>query len=225
MEEQVINLDDIFQGLKKRWYVIVIIALITTSIATILSFFVIKPKYEASIKVFIGKEDEENKGYNQNDVLMYQNLMKTYSEAIKTKDLVEKSLNNSNLDLEVNKVLSNLQVITIADTQILEIKYTSLSPKEAENVVESIYKEFIKKSKEMVSNGNIQIIENVSLPEKSISPNKKTNIAIGFILGVIIGCGIIFLLEVFDDTFKTKEQLENEFNIPVIGTIPIIKEA
>ncbi|PTR86723.1 capsular biosynthesis protein, partial [Bacillus anthracis] len=55
-------------------------------------------------------------------------------------------------------------------------------------------------------------------------PNKKMNIAIAFLLGLMVSVGLAFLLEFLDNTFKTKEQLEREFNIPVIGIIPTVKD-
>ena len=48
-----------------------------TIISALVSFLLIKPQYEASTKVFIGKDDGEGQGYSQNDILMYQKLMKT----------------------------------------------------------------------------------------------------------------------------------------------------
>lgn len=132
---------------------------------------------------------------------MYQKLMKTYSEAIKTKDLVSSSLKGTSLNLEPGDVLSNLTAVTVADTQILQIKYKSKKTKEAEVVIEEIAEEFIKTSKELVPNGNIKIIEEVELPENPISPNKKMNIAIAFLLGLMVSIGLAFLLEFLDNTF------------------------
>lgn len=222
MEEQVIRLDELVLALKKRWLIILSITLITTIISAILSFFVIKPQYEASTKVFIGKDESEGQVYNQSDVLMYQKLMKTYSEAIKTKDLISKGLRGTSIDLEPSAVLSNLTVDTVVDTQILQIKYKSNNPNEAKAVVAGIAKEFMKTSKDLVPNGNIQIIEEVELPKNPVSPNKKMNIAIAFLLGLMLGVGITFLLEFLDNTFKNKEQLERELDIPVIGSIPTV---
>ena len=224
MEEQVIRLDELFEALKKRWLMIVSITLIATIISAVFSFFIIKPQYEASTKVFIGKDEGENQSYSQNDVLMYQKLMKTYSEAIKTKDLISRSLKGTSLKLEPAAVLNNLTVVTVSDTQILQIKYKSTNPQEAKAVIEGISDEFIKTSKELVPNGNIQIIEAVELPENPVSPNKKMNIAIAFLLGLMVGVGLAFLLEFLDNTFKNKDQLERELDIPVIGSIPSVKE-
>ena len=224
MEEQEIRLDELFESLKKRWLMITTITLVITVIAAIVSFFVIKPKYEASTKIFIGKEEGENQIYSQNDVLLYQNLMKTYTEAIKTKDLVNKALKNVSSDISAESVLGNLTVTPVVNTQILEIKYQSGIPSEAKLIIEEITDEFIKTSKALVPNGNIQIIERVELPQNPVSPNKKMNIAIAFLLGLMVSVGLVFLLEFLDNTFKTKEQLERELEIPVIGVIPILKE-
>lgn len=224
MEEQEIRLDELFEALKKRWLMITTITLLVTVVAATVSFFVIKPKYEASTKLFIGKDEGENQVYSQNDVLLYQKLMKTYSEAIKTKDLVNRALDNINIDIKAEEVLGNLTVTTLTDTQILQIKYGSKIPDEAKVVIEEITKEFIKTSKELVPNGNIQIIEKVQLPENPVSPNKKMNIAIAFLLGLMVSVGLAFLLEFLDNTFKTKDQLERELDIPVIGVIPTLKE-
>lgn len=219
-----IRLDELFEALKKRWLMIVSITLIATIISATLSFFVIKPQYEASTKVFIGKDESDTQSYNQNDVLMYQKLMKTYSEAIKTKDLIARGLKGTSFNLEPRDVLNNLTVVTVADTQILQIKYKSKNPQEAKVVIEEISDEFIKTSKELVPNGNIKVIEAVEVPDKPISPNKKMNIAIAFLLGLMVGVGLAFLLEFLDNTFKNKDQLEREFEIPVIGSIPTVKE-
>lgn len=224
MEEQVIRLDELFEALKKRWLMIVVITLLATVASAVFSFFVIKPQYEASTKVFIGKDDGENQRYDQNDVMMYQKLMKTYSETIKTKDLVSRSLKGTSLELEPAEVLENLTVVSVADTQILQIKYKGKNPKEAEVVIEEISEEFIKTSKELVPNGNIKVIEAVELPVNPISPNKKMNIAIAFLLGLMVSVGLAFLLEFLDNTFKNKEQLERELDLPVLGSIPDMKD-
>jgi len=224
LEEQVIRLDELFEALKKRWLMIISITLIATILSAALSFFVIKPQYEASTKVFIGKDESDSQAYSQNDVLMYQKLMKTYSEAIKTKDLISRGLKGTSLNLEPNEVLNNLTVVTVADTQILQIKYKSKNPQEAKAIIEGVSDEFIKTSKELVPNGNIKVIEAVELPENPVSPNKKMNIAIAFLLGLMVGVGLAFLLEFLDNTFKNKDQLEREFQIPVIGSIPTVKE-
>ena len=221
MEEQVISISEIIDAVKKRWKIIALTTVLATLVSGIFSFFVISPTYEASTKIFIGKEGAESEGYNSSDVSMYQNLIKTYSELIKTKDLVNKAIDNSQYDLSVNNVLNGITVNTLTGTQILQISYQSKSPSIAKNILESITKEFITKAEELVPNGNVKILESVELPKNPVAPNKTMNIAIAFILGMMVGFGIVFLLEYLDNTYKNKEQLEKDLDIPVLGVIPM----
>lgn len=220
MEEQVISLSEIFEALKKRWVMIVAITLTATLISGLVSFFVIDPVYETSTKVFIGKEENDETAYNTNDIQMYQKLLQTYAQAIKTRDLVGRAIDNLSYDLQENNVIGALTVTPVTDTQILQINYKSKDPKEAKDVLKSVTQEFIKTSKELVPNGNVKVIEEVQLPENPVSPNKKMNIAIAFLLGLMVSVGLVFLLEYLDNTYKNKEQLEKELDIPVLGAIP-----
>jgi len=220
MNEEIIRIEDIFDILMKRWKMICSITLATTLIAAIVSFFIIAPKYETSTKLFIGKENTKEQNYNNSDIQMYQQLLKTYSEVIKTNDLVEKAIDTANLDITSGEVLKNLTVTPSANTQILEIKYISNDKILSKNVLDSVTTEFMKSSKDLIPNGNVNIIESVKIPESPVSPNKKMNIAITFLLGLMISVGLAFLLEFMDNTFTTKEQLEQILGIPVIGTIP-----
>ena len=221
MEEQVINLSDILMAVKRRWKMIVGITLGATILSVVISFFLITPKYEASTKLFIGKQQGENENYNYSDVTMYQNLLGTYSQAIQTKDLVQKAIDNSGYNYKVEKVIANMTVATVSGTQIMQVKYKNNDPAIAQRLLDQITEEFIGLSGELVPNGNVKIIETAKLPTAPVSPNKRMNIAIAFILGFMVSLGTVFLLEYLDNTFKTKEQLEKELDIPVVGIIPL----
>ena len=221
MEEQVISIYEIIDAVKKRWKIIALCTLIATLLSGIFSFFIIAPTYEASTKVFIGKEESSVENYNYNDITMYQKLLKTYSELIKTKDLINRSITNSEYELEVEDVLNNVSVTTVSDTQMIQIAYKSTSPNIAKNMLENITNEFITTAQELVPNGNVRVLETVELPEEPVAPNKKMNIAIAFILVMMVGLGIVFLLEYLDNTYKNKEQLEKDLDIPVLGIIPM----
>lgn len=224
MEENTISLQEIVYALKKRWKLIALITIAATLVSAILSFFVIKPQYEATTKLFIGKqESQDNNAYNNSDVMMYQQLMKTYAELVKTSDLVTKAVKNANLDYnqeEIRVILKNLNSNPSADTQILSLSFKGNNPKEVLNLTEAITNEFILESKELIPNGNVQIIQKPQLPEQPISPNKKLNILIAFILGLMVGVGAVLLLEYLDNTFKSREELEKTLELPIIGTIP-----
>ncbi|AJG97755.2 capsular biosynthesis protein [Clostridium beijerinckii] len=220
MDEEVIKIRDVIKILKKRWKMILSITIISTIFSTIVSFYIISPKYEASTKLFIGKENDKNTNYNDNDISMYQKLLKTYAEVIKTNNLVEKAIEKDGLNTTSEEVLKGLVVTPRNDTQILEIKYISKDRELAKDVLDSITNEFVESSIELIPNGNVKILEDIKVPDAPVSPNKNMYIAIAFLFGLAISIGLSFLLEFLDNTVNTKEQLEKMLGIPVIGAIP-----
>ena len=218
--EKEISISEIMEALQKRWKMIALITLTCSVIAGVLSFFVIKPTYEASTKLFIGKEESQNSAYDNNDIQMYQKLLKTYAEMIKNDELIEKAIREVNTTMTADEILGSLTVNPLTDTQILEIKLKGKKPKEIAEILNGINNEFIFQANELVPNGNVKVIREVRVPKDPVAPNKVMNIAIAFLLGLMVGVGLTFLLEYLDNTFKTKESVEGTLNIPVMGVIP-----
>jgi len=222
LEENIISLNDIFEILKRKWKIILVFALTSTLVASIALFLLITPQYESTTKVFIGKDESQQEGYNILDIQMYQKLLKTYAEIIKTEDLVKSAIDKTGLEIKPKEAVENLTVVSLADTQIIEIKYKSSSPEEAVKLISAIKDEFVKLSTELVPNGNVQVIEEPRFPLSAVSPNKSMGLIIAMVLGIFMGIGVIFLIEFMDSTYKNKDILEQELNISVLGIIPKI---
>lgn len=126
---------------------------------------------------------------------MYQKLLQTYAETIKTNEVIQAAINNTNADLSIKDVKSSLTVTPISDTQILQIKYQNNDPEVAKSILENITNEFVILAKELVPNGNVRVIEAVQLPENPVAPNKTMNVAIAFLLGLMVSVGLVFLIE------------------------------
>jgi tyrosine-protein kinase Etk/Wzc len=68
----------------------------------------------------------------------------------------------------------------------------------------------------------IRIIDHAQLPKEPISPQKKLNLAVGILLGLMFGVALAFFLEMRHQTLDTPEDVESVSDVSVIGTIPNI---
>lgn len=224
MEEREVDIKEVLKSLQRRWKIVFFVTVLGILISMIVTFLVIEPKYTASTKLFIGKENSEgianSNNYNSNDIQMYQKIVQTYADIIQTRTLITSAMNDSNVDIDVGDILKNLKVTPKEDTQIIEVRYIDKDPYMAKLVLEAISNEFIKYSNTLISNSNIQIVEEIFLPEKASSPNNTLNIVIGFLFGIVGGVIFALLLEYIDNTFADKKKLEKEIGITVIGDIP-----
>jgi polysaccharide biosynthesis transport protein len=71
---------------------------------------------------------------------------------------------------------------------------------------------------------NIWVIKNAALPEAPSKPNKKRNLALGLILGLMAGIGCAFLIEYLDNTIKSDKDFEVRYGLTVLGTVEKLKE-
>lgn len=222
-EELDISLTDIFTILKERLWLIIAVTVSVVIMAGIVSFFVIKPTYEAKTSIIVGKPQSAADTPSQyNDVMMYQNLVKTYSE-IANSDLVAQGALTKlqQADLTLDQIKDSITVTPKTGTQILIISAKSKSAKQAYNVINAISNSFIEASKKVYpTGGDIQVMDRADIPMNPISPNKKLNLAIAFFLGLMVSAGIAFLLEYADSTIKTESDVEKYLDLPVLGVIP-----
>ena len=67
-----------------------------------------------------------------------------------------------------------------------------------------------------------EVLDAAVLPEKPIKPNKKKIAFMAAALGLMLGGGAAFLLEFFDHSFYTFEELEEYTKLDILGAIPRI---
>lgn len=225
-----INFLEYISEIKKNYKNIVIITLSFILIVGIYTTFFITQDYEATVKVFIGKQKFENKieTYNNQEIILYQRLITTYSEIIKSKKLINKSINDSKINslkeidekIEYGSVISRLTVNPVTNTQIIELKYTSKNAQESYDLLYSMTENLIAYSKELYPTVNIKVLEQVNVSSGALISKKIMVIFISFILGLVISIGGMVMMMYFNNTFKSSEALEKELEIAVLGAIP-----
>lgn len=226
------NISKVLDGIKDKWKNIVLIVLSFLLISSIYNIFFINKEYEANVKIFIGKQKFKNitETYNNEEINLYQRLITTYSEVIKSKKLINESIKGSKMNYLQDKykninydlLMENLTVNPIANTQIIEIKYKSLNPQQSYDLLYSITENLISYSKELYPNVNITVLEQVHVNLNQLMNKKLTIIGLGLMLGLIVGIGGIIGVMYLNNTYKNQKSLEEEIGLTVIGVIPKI---
>ncbi|MGD9488523.1 MAG: GumC family protein [Calditrichaceae bacterium] len=77
------------------------------------------------------------------------------------------------------------------------------------------------KIQEAGQRNDVRIIDEAIEPYAPVKPKKKMNLMLGALIGLGLGIGLIFLVEYFDNTIKTHEDIER-MGLNILGTIPTI---
>ncbi|HUP97851.1 MAG TPA: chain length determinant protein EpsF [Usitatibacter sp.] len=66
---------------------------------------------------------------------------------------------------------------------------------------------------------NVTILNPAAEPTRPSKPRVLVNLALGFAVGMLLGLGAVFLLELLDRRVRSPEDLEAEIEVPMLGTI------
>lgn len=220
------ELKERFYILRKRLILAIMITLVATLSAGILSYFLIKPQYKADISVIIGKTQSasNNSSSNYYDVMLYQTMVQTYSKLTISRTVAEDVIKQLNLkSMKVSDLLAMITVTPEKDTQFLTITVTSQDPKQAMVIANQFAKSLNDISIKINKIDIVMVIDEAGLPTINDSPKPARNMAVGFFIGIVFSIGLVFLLDYLDNTLKTKEDVETAIGLPVIGTISLVK--
>jgi polysaccharide biosynthesis transport protein len=68
--------------------------------------------------------------------------------------------------------------------------------------------------------GNAELVQPAELPKSPSSPHPKKNGIVGLIIGLVLGIGLALLFNRLDRRLRDAEEVRDEFNLPILATVP-----
>lgn len=212
---------EIFETLKKKYYIVILTTLIAVSISILFSFYILKPVYQSNTTLIVSKGDiniEDTISSEELDVT--ERLAFTYGKIIKSRTVLNKVINTLNLKYSYDMLYKNVKVESIEGTQLINITVEDSNPGRARNIADTISVIFKDEAVRLTNANKIEVVDAAILNEEPIGPNKVLNILIATILGIIMGVIISLLSEFFNTKLKTQQEVQRYLDIPVLGIIP-----
>lgn len=217
MEDKLIDFEELYYLFKKRWWIVILITMITISIA-IKKVSSLQPSYYASGQVILSKSEKIMEYYSKEELEYYSKFISTYREVIKIDGSIEKLFNKKNIEIDPNILVSGLNISQGSNIPLFTLSYTSNSDKDLKKIIDIIRDDLISRAKDTISNCYPSKIGEVTV--STIYPDKKKLPIIAFVVGVVISIGLILVLDYFDDRIVSKKQLEKIIDIPILADIP-----
>lgn len=216
-----IGIKDIFKILFKRWWIIFIFAIICGAASYIWTNYYTVPLYSASTTLYVGKNTDQF-GIQYSDLSLGSNLIYDYREIVKSKLVAYEVIDELGLRMSAGALAGRISVNQKDMTRVIQITVTDPDPQMAMDIANTVAEVFKRKVVEIMQLENVQVIDKAELPRFPVSPNKRMNYLVGILAGLVLGVGLVFLIEFLDDTVKTPEDVQKYTGLSVIGTIPVL---
>ncbi len=68
--------------------------------------------------------------------------------------------------------------------------------------------------------GDVSVVDPAVMPDAPVSGNKRAGVLVGIVMGIVLSVALAFILETFDTSISTIEDVEKVVKVPVLGVIP-----
>ncbi len=225
MEE--LDLKELFNMFWSKKLVIIISVLVFIIIGAVYSIGFVTPVYESYTTILLakgGKEDTQAtdaEAITTTDITLNSKLVSTYSELVKSKDVIRKVISNLHMDLDESSVRRNISVSSYKDTEMIKISVTNKNARYAAAIANETVKVFATKVEEYYNIKNVYVVDEAEISAKPSNVNHIKNIIIFALGGFVLAAGYIFIANMLDTTIKSAEEAEKICGAPVLASIAL----
>lgn len=221
MEE--IDLVEMLKAFWRRKLQIILIILIFIEIGYIYTTKYVTPMYSTKTTLVLASQegDTTNTASIASDVTVNTKLVSTYSELIKSKNVLSDVISNLGVDITVEKLRNSINVSAVSNTALIDINVTNEEAENTAKIANEIANVFTKKISEIYNINNVQIVNEATVPTSPSNIHHKKDILMFALIGVVMAAGYVFIASMLDNTIKSSEEIERMINLPILVSIPM----
>lgn len=206
-----INLKEILGVLKKRAW----IGIIITVLAALFGYFYSSINqttllYSSSTNIIINADGGQRK---------------TLEVIIKDKTVLDKVITQLVIERTPESLAQSIQVESIDDTQVVKISVIDANPVLAAEIANTTASVFIQEIPNIMDFDDVRVLSDAQanpIPINESNENKILGAAI--IGGIVIGIGLIFLVDSLDESIRSEQEVEELLEVPILGSVSIMSK-
>lgn len=220
MENSEITLQELFDIIRKRLGLIILAGLTGLLLTSLYTYFIVTPQYSSTTQLLVNQRTSEQMAVELNDINTNIRLIDTYRELITGPAILNEVSEELNDQFSTDQLASMISISSPQDAQVFNITITTTNPYIAADIANAVASTFQNEiGRIMNSIDNVVIVYAAEPRLNPISPNHTLNLAIGVVLGLMVGTGIVFLQLALDGTLRETEFITNEIGWNDLGSI------
>lgn len=220
-----LDLMDYFRIIRKRGWLIAVVVVVLCTLVGVYSAFIKEPIYEASTKIIVNQTPSQSTNQiDLNQINTNIQLINTYKEIIKTPAILDKVVEQyPEFQLTTEELINKINVSSVNNTQVMTLAVRDVSYNRAAEIANAVSEVFKTEIPFYFNVENVSILNKAKLAPQvnphPVEPNVMLNLAISFVISLLLGVGISLLLEYMDDTLKNEKDIEQYLGLPTLAMI------
>jgi len=226
-----VDLKDYIRVIRKRWQIIVAAMLVVVAGAALAT--ALSPKiYQATTRLFVSTSGGTDSGALLSGSNFTQQRVKSYADVITTPKVLDPVIETLQLKTTAAQLGGQITATVPLDTVLIEVAVTNTDPRVAAEIADAVGKQFTKTvadlesvTKSQSSPVKVTVVSVPTVPTAPISPKPTRNLALGVVLGLLLGLGLALLRDLLDTSIKNEKDCAEVTDATVIGGIAFDPDA
>jgi capsular polysaccharide biosynthesis protein len=217
-QEFEIDLISLIKVLLRKWWLIGAVTVIGLLATALYAYLILDDVYTAESSMIVQVTNTGDSDYT--NLLTGQRLVDTYTEIAKSNRVLDELIANLNLDYSKSQLRNMINVSSVRDTLIIQLDVESSDPVLAKDIANEVVSIVQVLSNDFENLDNVQVLDIAETPDSPSGPNRLLYMAVGILLGGMIGVGIVLAIEFLDKNIKKGKDVEQYLGLRLLGTIP-----
>lgn len=220
--ENSVDLIKIWRIIKRNFNLIIILPIVGLIIGLLCSLILVQPMFQASTQVLVN-EKESDSTLQAQQVQSNIQLVNTYAEIATSPRMLEevsKELDNKYSAKELSGMISTTSE---TESQILNVAVESANKNDSEKIANVFSEVFSDETPKIMNIDNVSILSKADGTATQTEPKMLVNALLGIVIGLMVAAIVIVLREIFDTRIKNEQDVQDELDIPVLGSIQKFK--
>ena len=221
-----ITIQKIVQEMLKRWWLVATCVILCAAMFFAYSRFFITEMYTSNASIYVDSkatqvvEATENNTANLVELTTAEMLVDTYIEILSSNRFCALIKEKLNSPYSAGTIKNMITYSRVEETGVVHISVEAPTPKDAYEICSAVLMFANQQIEDVMKVGSVRTIDTATLPKNPSYPSDSKNALIGAVLGLLLSLGIVFIINYFDVHIKTVEDIEDKYDLVVLGTIP-----
>lgn len=221
-EKMEIDIQRMVAAVWRRAWIVVLVSVLCAVISFLGTFYLVTPLYKSSAMFYVNNSSGSSISeiITSTNLTAARNLVDSYIVILKTRTSLNDIIDYSGVDRSYGELRGMISAESVNSTEIFEVVVTSPDPVEAEKIANAVAYILPKRISSIIEGTSAKVVDDAIVASSPSSPNYTKNTLIGFLLGLVLTVGIIVLMEIFDITIRTEEDIEQVCKHPILAAVP-----
>lgn len=223
-EKMEIDIQRLVSAVWSRAWIVVLVSVLCAVITFLGTFYFVTPLYKSSAMFYVNNSNlslgDTQVTLSSANLTASRNLVDSYIVILKTRTSLNEVIDYAGVDRSYGELRGMISAASVNSTEIFEVVVTSPDPVEAERIANAVAYILPKRISGIIEGTSAKVVDNAIVASSPSSPSYTKNTLIGFLVGLVAVVGTIVLMEIFDITIRSDEDIQQACKHPILAAVP-----